>query len=556
MRRITVAIVLALTVCTIANSAEFLTSARGGGLGFSYFLLADDPSGALYNPSGLGYVRGWQTQLMYEKIPGYGYPVSSEKPYYGQFGILYYRPDAGTFALNSLQSGSFAKKTAISTVNHVILSYGRVFGKAFSAGASAKYLYETMYGKRSAFDMDLGVSYRSDIGVTASAAVENIANSGLKPEYQGLTEKLPRRARLGAGYFFGTKDFEAGLLAAGQMEESGVSQKYTTTLTNIGTEWWIMPQKQFSIGARTGYTIGKAIQNDTKVDYASPTLGLSLNYKIKDNNLRLDYAWQSFPYTTIDGSKPASHYVGLTVGWGGVPSFPIPKTHETSPQIKTEINPAPAKPAPAEVALVKPAPVKPAPVEPTLVKPAPAKPAPAEVALVKPAPVKPAPEESAVVKLAPAKPAPAEAALAKPVPVKPSAILKAPSEIAFAPKEKHEEFIKSDVLLFPAEIEVNNISSVDLTRIVFYVRPTQVVKTTSWKLHIFKAKVKSWSDEEANRWSLHVIEGKGVPPINIVWDGTTKDGNMLPRGKYFFILTAVDGKGQNYATQWYNFKLE
>lgn len=480
MRRITITIMLALTLCSVASSADFLTSARGGGMGFSYFLLADDPSGALYNPSGLGYIQGWQTQLMYEKVPGYGYAPTAEKPYYGQFGVLYYRPDAGTFALNSLQSGSFAQKTAVATVNHIILSYGREVARSFSAGASMKYLYETAFGKRSAFDMDLGVSYHSDLGIAASAVIENIARAKLSPAYHGLTENLPRRVRLGTGYFYGTKDFEGGLLLGSQMEESGVSQKYTTSLINLGTEWWIMPQQKFSIGARGGYTTGKAISNDIKTNYAGPSAGLSLNYKIKGNNVRLDYAWQAYPFKTTDGSTPASHFVALTLGWGGVPNYPTGKPHKAIAQIEPEKKEIP----------------------------------------------------------------------------KASDKLKEFVETESPTPEEHPDFAKSDMLDFPVEMDVNNISSMDMTRIVFYVRPAKVIKTISWKLYIFKARIKSWDEAEADHWAIHSIEGKGVPPINIVWDGMTKDGNLVPKGKYSYILTATDTNGQNYATNWFAFKIE
>lgn len=82
------------------------------------------------------------------------------------------------------------------------------------------------------------------------------------------------------------------------------------------------------------------------------------------------------------------------------------------------------------------------------------------------------------------------------------------------------------------------------------------MKTTSWKLYIFKAKIKSWTPEDVDRWALNVIEGKGVPPINIIWNGTNAEGQNLPKGKYYYLLTAVDVKGDSYATAWYNFKLE
>ncbi|HBZ00646.1 MAG TPA: hypothetical protein DEO84_04905, partial [candidate division Zixibacteria bacterium] len=114
----------------------------------------------------------------------------------------------------------------------------------------------------------------------------------------------------------------------------------------------------------------------------------------------------------------------------------------------------------------------------------------------------------------------------------------------------------ADIKAFSVEMEVSDISSMDLKRVVFYVRPQQVIKTTSWKLYIFKAKIKTWSDEETNRWALRVIEGKGVPPINIIWDGVDSKGELVEPGKYYFLMTAIDVKGQNYATDWFNFKLQ
>ena len=89
-----------------AYSADFLTSARGGGIGFSFFVLGDDPSGALYNPAALGFISGWQSQFMYNKRNNYGYAASNEDPYNGMLGIVFNKPEWGSFAFNSMQSGS------------------------------------------------------------------------------------------------------------------------------------------------------------------------------------------------------------------------------------------------------------------------------------------------------------------------------------------------------------------------------------------------------------------------------------------------------------------
>jgi len=490
MRKIAGVTFLVLLLGVTAHSADFLASARGGGMGLSYFVLADDPSGALYNPSALGFIKGWQAQLMYNKMANYGYAVRAEKPYDGLFGLVYYRPDAGTFALNSIQSGSFARLTGIPTVNHVVFSYGRQFSNWWSGGASAKYLMETGWGKRTAYDVDLGFSYRSPVGVAAAAVIENALRSKLSPDYRATKEYLPRRSRLGAGYFFAARDFQGGVIAAGQLEESGISQKYTTSLVNMGTEWWFLPLSQFSFALRGGYTFGKGILGDEKADYSGPTAGLSLNQHIGTNDLRLDYAWQAYPFKTSDGSSPGSHYVAITFGWGGVPDYPERNVDEY---------------------------------------------------VQKPRPVKAQPPE----------------AKTQPPPETPKIFRPAPATDVQAPLvDKDTDFQNASYLQFDVEMEVNDISSLDLQRIVFYVRPQQAMKTTSWKLYIFKAKVKSWTDEEANKWALQIIEGKGVPPINIIWDGMNRNKDLVSKGKYYYLLTAVDDKGRNYSTVWHSFKLD
>ncbi len=129
-------------------------------------------------------------------------------------------------------------------------------------------------------------------------------------------------------------------------------------------------------------------------------------------------------------------------------------------------------------------------------------------------------------------------------------------EQALQPKDKDTNFKNANVKLFNVEIEVNDLSSLELRRVVFYVRPQQIIKSTSWKLYIFNAKVKTWSESEVNRWALKVIEGKGVPPLNVIWNGMDNKGRPVARGKYFFLMTAVDIAGQQYASVWFNLKLK
>lgn len=484
MRKPILTLVVIQLLCFSVIAADFLTGARGGGMGFSYFVLADDPSGALYNPSGLGFARGWQYQLMYNKQNDYEYSSWPEKPYGGQLAVVYYKPELGAFALNTLQRGSFSEVTGISTVNHAVLSFGKELTPGWTVGTSIKFLNETMFGERSAVDFDLGITFRTRAGIIAAAAGENIIRSRLSPDYFGVSEYLPRRERLGLAYSHGAQEWQAVFVLAGQLEESGNSQKYTTSLLNLGTEWWFVPYGKISLGARAGYTFGKGVRYDIESDYSGLSAGISFNIRVGINDLRLDYSLMTYPYETAEGSTPLDHYAGITYGWAGVPRT-------------SEYNYVYSGPAPSD-------------------------------------------------------------SHQRQNPPEPPEIFNPPPGSKIKPPviDKDTIFRGRRYERFDVDLDVADISSKGFKRIVFYLRPQRIIKTNSWKLYIFKAKIKKWSQEEIDRWALKVIGGSGLPPINVVWDGTSRDGRLLPVGKYFCILTAVDTEGQHFATKWHKFKLE
>ena len=488
VKKMTLFLVLVVMTAMPAVAADFLTSARGGGMGFSYFMLADDPSGALYNPSSLGFTRGWQTQLTYDKQNKYQFLNWDESPYNAQFAAVYSDEELGGFALNVLQSGSFTSQSSITTVNRIVGSYGKEFVTGWTAGASLKYLNETTFGKRSAFDMDLGMIYRFNQGIVAALSAENMLRAKLSPDYFGFTEYLPRRERLGLGYLRDSDDWQAALLLAGQLEESGITEKYTTTLMNLGTEWWIWPYGQFSIGLRSGYTLGKGVEVDQKRDYSEFGAGLSFNYKIGSDNLRIDYGLNTYPYETYYGSTPVDHYVAVTFGWGGVPDYSSHEEEENREIVPVRIQP---------------------PAEPEIDQ---------------------RPPESEIV---------------------PPGTELRPPEV-----DRDTDFEARQYEKYNVDMDVTDISSMAYKRVVFYLRPQTIIQTATWKLYIFKAKLKNWEETDIDRWALKVVEGKGVPPLNVIWDGKSGDGRLLPAGKYYCILTAQDGSGRNFATSWHKFNLE
>lgn len=482
MKKILVAVLLAQFLFTAAYSADFLTSARGGGMGFSFFVLGDDPSGALYNPAALGFTAGLQSQFMYNKRNNYGYLSADEDPYAGLIGAVFHKPEWGTFAFNSMQTGSVNDISAIPTINHFTFSFGREFWSGISIGTSVKYLDEYGYSDRSAFDFDFGITYRTTSNIILAASAENIAHSKLTPAYMGIAERLPRRERVGGAYIIDSDNFQGAFLLASQIQQAGVLQDQTTVLANIGTEWWFNQYGTFSFGTRLGYTMGKDVVYDFKDDYNSFSAGISLNYKIGTNNLRIDYGMETFPYETSDGSTPVNHYMALNFGWGGVPNY-----HRDDISVEyTEIQPVEE-------------------TEPVFAEPE-------DVEEI------PAIQENAI--------------------------------------DRDTEFEVTKYERYDVEMDVSDISTMDAKRIVFYLRPENLISTNSWSLYVFKAKIKKWNQEEIGRWALKIIDGKGVPPINVVWDGLSGDGRLLPSGKYYFILTAVDQQGRHFATNWHKFSIK
>ena len=477
-KTILIALLLLISVLP-AFAAEYLTSARGGGMGFSYFVIADDPSGAVYNAAGIGFTRGWQSYMMLNIQNDYEYLTQAEDPYNGRFAVVYPIRDLGTVAINTHQSGSLAKVTGIPTINHGAITFAREIAPGWSTGASFKYLYETMYGKRSAYDLDLGVIYRSSYGVIGAAAFENVLRSRLTPDYLGYQEHLARRERIGLGYIQSAQEWQALFAAAAQIEESGISQKYTTSLFNIGSEWWFLPDKNASFALRGGLTFGQGVRWDVKSDYSGYYAGFSVNLRTGVNDLRFDYSFSAYPYETNEGYNLGDHQLALSYGWGGVSDYSFKKD-----SYSYDDDPAPYRP---------------------------------EVSS-KPQIYEPADDASGL--------------------------------------DKDTDFDSQLYIKYDVMMDVADISAADFKRIVFYLRPQRILMTDNWTLYVFRAKIKNWSEEEIGRWALKVVKGRGVPPLNVVWDGISQDGTLLPPGKYYYILTAEDAGGSRYATKWHNFKLE
>jgi hypothetical protein len=114
----------------------------------------------------------------------------------------------------------------------------------------------------------------------------------------------------------------------------------------------------------------------------------------------------------------------------------------------------------------------------------------------------------------------------------------------------------ADYMKLELGLDVSDISIAGETRIVFYLRPVRVVKLTTWKLYIFKARLKDWDEQKAEAFAVHTITGKGIPPINVIWNGLLAEGRMVPSGKYYFIMAGQDKFGQRFISDWCKFAIK
>jgi hypothetical protein len=478
--------------------------ARGEGLGFSFSVLADEPFGALYNPAGTAFINGWQTQMQFVRPTRYGFSQPTESPYMGLAGVNYRFRGLGNVALDINQIGSTSSPTTITTTTAIILSYARLLRRDLAVGANTKYLLETNFGKRKVYDMDLGASYRPEANFAFAAAGENLLKAKYAPDWQGITEHLDRKMRLTAGYFVPLNNTLGTILAGWQMTQAGESKTINTSLVNVGSEWWFATNSNISLAIRGGYTIGQATLAETRADYNRFHAGFSLNFNLAGRDLRLDYGFRSYPFKG-NGEMNADHSIAVSYGFGGVPGYgkkhiksePVQVRHE---EIKPEPPQSEAVPAPAESQK---------------------QPIPPPTAQVEQAPPVQPPVEAPTVKMP-----------------------------AYNQPAGTGEYLK-----LAYGLDVSDISIGDERRIVFYLRPTKVVKLTTWKLFIFKAKLKDWNEEKAQAFSLHRIEAKGIPPINVIWNGLLNDGMMVPSGKYFFIMTGADKFGRKYLSDWCKFTI-
>jgi len=476
---------LAITLLCPAVNADndYMTGTRGEGIGFSYSALAEEPTGALYNPAGPAFIKGWQAQFQFQRPTEYGLSVLNESPYGGLMGANYYHEKLGNIVLNAHQFGSFTDPTSLTTVSSVNLSYARLINEQWAAGAGFKYMFESNFGDRSVYDLDMGLTWRPTMQASLALVGENLLKSELTPEITGFPQHLSRKFRLAGAYHTPLKNASGSFLAGWQLEQAGEIETNNTSLFNLGTEWWLNTQGTASFGVRGGYTFGKTTAYSSEEDYARWSAGLSVNFNVQGRDFRIDYAVRSYPYESTE-DLAADHFVSFCYGWGGVPDYYSEQKDDTYDLAKYRQEQTWKTPTIARQ-------------------------------------------------------------IARPEQVEQP---DSPNEVSRA---KSPDFDKLNLVL-----DATQLSSAGNPKIVFYLRPDGFLKINSWKLYIFSAKLKKWQDDAVDDFALHIIDGKGVTPLNIVWNGQQANGEMVMPGKYYFVVIGQDNYGQRYMSKWQKFKVE
>lgn len=265
-------------------------NARAVGMSGAYTALASDPNALLYNPAGLGKVKGYQATLMHNQ---YFQGITQEY-------LAYASPRGWGASFNYLSFGeirntTLSNKTGIGlgtfglTTMALTGGYGRPIFENLTVGVGLKFLREVIddvSGQGVALDMGLGYSVPMVQGLSIGAALQNL---GPSVKFQSSKEDLPLAFRVGTAYVF---DFfkRENVLALDL-----VKARNESALVAFGVET-ILGE---SFPVRVGYNT----RND-----AGPGITAGLGYVHKD--ISFDYAFAPFK------ELGDAHRFSLSFRWG------------------------------------------------------------------------------------------------------------------------------------------------------------------------------------------------------------------------------------------------
>ncbi|MBX7151193.1 PorV/PorQ family protein [bacterium] len=254
---------------------------RAKGLGDAYVAVADNAFAAYYNPAGLAFLKN--------KEVSFSYSLMSFDRTFSYIGFSRPLPPSAGFSFGVLQSGFKDSDTRLSngetfgehiedTQYTAFLGFALRFGNKFAFGITPKLIYSKVYDvSASSIGVDLGAMYRATDQLTFGMAVKEIGQS-LKytrdPNGDGdrtTTDDLPRITKIGAVYRLPlTGTIREMMLVSDYEMNSEQSAKM-----HFGIEAGILEKVSIRIG----------------LDAKDFTTGLSIPFKMKDQQFRFDYAF-------------------------------------------------------------------------------------------------------------------------------------------------------------------------------------------------------------------------------------------------------------------------
>jgi len=294
-----------------ATFLEIGVSARAIGMGGAYAAQASDPSALFYNPAGIVWLEGIQTEFMYND-----WLVDTRHNFLGvTMPLPLFRSTLG-FSLVTLDYGD---EQAVRTAERpegtgeywsaqeyaAGLTYAVALTNRFSFGLTTKYIHQQIWHESgSALALDLGIHYNtgwqglvlgmsmSNFGTEIQLSGRDLDSTSDPDEDNENVDRIPVRYK--TGYYPLPVHFRAGLswqknwgvagstIMAMDLNHPGTSTEYI----NLGLEYAFREL----LFLRAGY---ENLFEDNQEN--GLTLGAGLEYPFHNSfRLRLDYAWSDW----------------------------------------------------------------------------------------------------------------------------------------------------------------------------------------------------------------------------------------------------------------------
>lgn len=484
------------------------------GMGGAYVATANDPSGIFYNPAGLAQINQYMFYGMYNRQTTFGY-LLAEKPYsLAGAGVLPF--SQGVLGLGISQKGSWAKETQVVTHNTVALSFARFVSSQVSLGANAKFLFNTNYGDKTGADFDLGLMYFATPRLTFGLAGENLAGTDVPPD------------NLGTFFFYNRRQVKAGLayeLISGEYRtrfgfDAIFKQKKefateSNNLNNLGIQQSIPIGPTNTVSFRAGYSLGK----DYNQDFNSLAFGLSYEFRSGQNIYRFDYSYQDYPYQTNEKLAGDNRFA-FTVAFGA------PRNHNGYASHKEEPNLAAVSKAALEQEQAE------------------------ENIWQKPAEIKrdsrladeiDKSEDKSISRVMEQEDLSTNLPAIKPETPKSQAHASlAGFKVSSQVETVKSRSGKSKSYMFSFKYDLGEKES----------------QVAGWKILITDRPLTSYVSGESDTGAIQVIEGRGIPPSIIVWEGTDKKGMRVSPGKFHYSVMIQTLDGAKHLSNWSSLTIE